>query len=34
VPYDFLAPVDTYDIIGSGIPNFLCVAFAMIDAGL
>ncbi|MBN2431087.1 MAG: nicotinate phosphoribosyltransferase [Acidobacteria bacterium] len=32
-PAGFLALVDTYDTIQSGIPNFLCVALALIDLG-
>lgn len=32
-PAGFLALVDTYDTIGSGIPNFLCVALALNDLG-
>ena len=26
--------MDTYDTLSSGVPNFICVAFAMIDAKL
>lgn len=32
-PAGFLALVDTYDTIQSGIPNFLCVALALLDLG-
>ena len=32
-PTQFLALVDTYDTINSGIPNFLCVALALNQAG-
>lgn len=32
-PNGFLALVDTYDILSSGIPNFLCVAWALYDVG-
>lgn len=32
-PTSFLALVDTYDTIRSGVPNFLCVAFALADFG-
>lgn len=32
-PTHFLALVDTYDTINSGIPNFLCVALALHKAG-
>jgi nicotinate phosphoribosyltransferase len=32
-PTNFLALVDTYDTIQSGIPNFLCVALALDDLG-
>jgi nicotinate phosphoribosyltransferase len=32
-PNGFLALVDTYDTLESGIPNFLCVSLALKDAG-
>ncbi len=32
-PQSFYALVDTYDSINSGVPNFLCVAAALRDAG-
>lgn len=32
-PSGFLALVDTYDTLDSGIPNFLCVSLALKDAG-
>jgi len=32
-PDGFLALVDTYDTLSSGVPNFLCVAAALKDAG-
>jgi nicotinate phosphoribosyltransferase len=32
-PKSFLALVDTYDTINSGVPNFLCVALALDDLG-
>ena len=32
-PTHFLALVDTYDTLNSGIPNFLCVALALYKAG-
>ncbi len=32
-PSGFLALVDTYDTLGSGVPNFLCVAFALLELG-
>ncbi|CAD7952655.1 unnamed protein product [Amoebophrya sp. A120] len=32
-PDTFLALVDTYDTLISGIPNFLCVALALLDRG-
>jgi nicotinate phosphoribosyltransferase len=32
-PNKFLALIDTYDIISSGIKNFLCVAWALLDLG-
>jgi len=32
-PSNFLALVDTYDTLGSGIPNFLCVALALQETG-
>ncbi|CAG9324940.1 unnamed protein product [Blepharisma stoltei] len=32
-PNAFLALVDTYDTLGSGIPNFLCVALALYKIG-
>jgi len=34
LPHNFLALVDTYDTLSSGVPNFLCVAFALMDAGV
>jgi len=33
LPSNFLALVDTYDTLQSGVPNFLCVALALIDCG-
>lgn len=32
-PDGFLALVDTYDTLQSGVPNFLCVALALDDLG-
>lgn len=32
-PDGFLALVDTYDTLQSGLPNFLCVALALDDLG-
>lgn len=32
-PGGFLALVDTYDTLQSGVPNFLCVALALDDLG-
>lgn len=32
-PHSFLALVDTYDTLNSGVPNFICTAFALMDAG-
>lgn len=32
-PASFLALVDTYDTLNSGVPNFVCVAFALMDFG-
>lgn len=32
-PNNFKAIVDTYDTLNSGVPNFLLVAFALMDAG-
>jgi len=32
-PNGVLALVDTYDILSSGVPNFLCVAWALYDIG-
>lgn len=32
-PDGFLALVDTYDTLASGVPNFLCVALALDDLG-
>jgi len=32
-PESFLALVDTYDTLNSGVPNFLSVAFALMDIG-
>lgn len=32
-PDGFMALVDTYDTLQSGVPNFLCVALALDDLG-
>ncbi|MEW6364838.1 MAG: nicotinate phosphoribosyltransferase [Acidobacteriota bacterium] len=32
-PESFLALVDTYDTLNSGVPNFICVAFALMEMG-
>ena len=32
-PESFLCLVDTYDALSSGVPNFLCTAFALMDLG-
>jgi nicotinate phosphoribosyltransferase len=32
-PHGFLALVDTYDTLGSGVPNFICVAAALVELG-
>lgn len=32
-PRNFLALVDTYDTLSSGVPNFICVALALRDIG-
>jgi len=32
-PDNFLALVDTYDTLNSGVPNFICVALALIQCG-
>ena len=32
-PNNFICLVDTYDTLTSGVPNFLCVAFALQKAG-
>lgn len=32
-PKNFTCLVDTYDTLGSGVPNFLCVGLALIEAG-
>lgn len=32
-PHKFLALVDTYDTLGSGVPNFICVAIALKELG-
>ncbi len=32
-PTAFLALVDTYDTLGSGVPNFICVALALVKVG-
>lgn len=32
-PDGFVALVDTYDTLQSGVPNFLCVALALDDLG-
>lgn len=32
-PKSFLALVDTYDTINSGIPNFLCIALSLLESG-
>ena len=32
-PNKFSCLVDTYDTIKSGVPNFICVAYALLKAG-
>ena len=32
-PSSLLALIDTYDVLGSGLPNFICVALALHDLG-
>jgi nicotinate phosphoribosyltransferase len=32
-PENFICLVDSYDTLNSGVPNYICVAFALIDAG-
>ena len=32
-PRNFLALVDTYDTLNSGVPNYLCVALALLECG-
>jgi nicotinate phosphoribosyltransferase len=33
MPTNFLVLVDTYDTLSSGVPNYVCVALALQDAG-
>ena len=33
MPHNFLVLADTYDTLSSGVPNFVCVALALEDAG-
>lgn len=34
LPHNLLCLVDTYDTLHSGVPNFICVALAVIKAGI